>query len=256
MKIPKLRVIDSGYNNGAMNMAIDEALLKSKIPVLRFYRWKPAALSIGYFQPITNIDLLNLKKNKIDFVRRLTGGKAVLHDDELTYSFIIDEKLMPKSVIESYKIISKPILGALNSLGLKAAMNESVKKREVSAVCFNDPSWYEIKVNDKKIVGSAQKRVDGKVLQHGAVLIDIDIKKYFSLFKSKKLDFSQAKITSIKKELKRAIGFTLIKDAMINAFRKEFDSEIIYDKLTKKEKKDAENLSKTKYSKKEWNERM
>ena len=78
---------------------------------------------------------------------------------------------MPKSVIESYKIISKGLLQGLKSLGLNPTMNEDVKKEEKSAICFNDPSWYEIVVNGKKIVGSAQKRMNGKLLQHGAVLI-------------------------------------------------------------------------------------
>jgi len=88
----QLRVIDTGYKNAFMNMAIDEALLTSKLPVLRFYRWKPAGLSLGYFQDINKIDVEQCKKLGIDVVRRLTGGDAVLHDKELTYSFIIGEE--------------------------------------------------------------------------------------------------------------------------------------------------------------------
>ncbi len=193
----KFRLIDSGFNTPSMNMAIDEALLGTKPPVLRFYAWKPAGLSIGYFQSIKSFNFENLKKNNVKLVRRLTGGNAVLHDKELTYSFIIDmskmqsifehvknpngvfnKNNMPKSVIESYREISKGLLLGLKNLGLKAEMNEEVAKGEKSAVCFNDPSWYEILVNGKKIIGSAQKRINGKILQHGAILIDVDVEKY------------------------------------------------------------------------------
>ena len=175
------RLIDTSYSNAAMNMAIDEALLQSKEPVLRFYQWKPSALSLGYFQNVKDIDLKGCKKRKIDVVRRLTGGKTVLHDKELTYSLVIDEKLMPKSVIESYKIISKCILYALKSLGVKASMKKSVKKSKSSAICFTEPSYYEIVVNGKKIVGSAQTRRQGKLLQHGSILLDVDYDKLISL---------------------------------------------------------------------------
>ena len=83
------RLIDTNFNTGSLNMSIDEALLASKQPVLRFYRWKPACLSIGYFQ---STQIINSKKlNDVDIVRRLTGGNAVLHDKELTYSVIIED---------------------------------------------------------------------------------------------------------------------------------------------------------------------
>ena len=96
--VRKFRFINTGANNAAMNMAIDEALLDSDEPVVRVYRWEPAAVSIGYFQEAKDVLTSN-------FVRRLTGGKAVYHDNELTYSFVIGEKYLPKSIIESYKII-------------------------------------------------------------------------------------------------------------------------------------------------------
>ena len=165
------RLLNTSYNTAPMNMAIDEALLASKTPVLRFYRWKPSALSLGYFQSIKDIDIKACKKHNVDIVRRITGGKTVLHDNELTYSIIIDENKMPKSIIDSYKIISKGILIALKNIGLKPEMKEAINKKTTSAICFNEPSYYEIIVNNKKIVGSAQTRKQGKLLQHGSILI-------------------------------------------------------------------------------------
>lgn len=268
------RLIDTGFNTPAMNMAIDEALLSSKKPVLRFYGWKPAGLSIGYFQSTQSFNLDNLKKNNIELVRRLTGGNAVLHDKELTYSFIIDESEMPKSVVDSYKVISKGLLQGLLNLGLKAVMNEEVDKGEKSAVCFNDPSWYEIIVNGKKLVGSAQKRVDGKVLQHGAVLIDNDIERYVSLFncsndkkpiKKEPLIKNQLnkrdnllkklknRMTSINEELDNKKSYDDVKKAMIKGFEKALDIEFEESELSREEIKLAEKLEKEKYSSKNWN---
>ena len=100
-------------------MAIDEVLLSSKVPVLRLYQWKPCAISIGRYQDINEIDLEYCTENSIDIVRRITGGKAVLHEKELTYTFIIDKKMMPRSIIESYQIISSAIIQGIKDFRIK-----------------------------------------------------------------------------------------------------------------------------------------
>jgi len=251
----KLRLIDTKYNNPYFNMAVDEALLTSKLPVLRFYGWKPAGLSIGYFQSVKDFNFENIKKNNVKLVRRLTGGNAVLHDKELTYSFIIDEDKMPKSVVESYKGISEGLLNGLRNLGLKAAMNEDVKKEQKSAVCFNDPSWYEILVDGKKIVGSAQKRVNGKLLQHGAVLIDADVEKYCSLFNDygkELVSKVKKRMTSVNSELNSKKSYDDVKKAMIKGFT-SLGFEFVEDELSEEEVKLAKELEKNKYSKENWN---
>jgi len=252
----QFRLIDTAFNTPAMNMAIDEALLSSKKPVLRFYGWKPAGLSIGYFQATQSFNLDNLKKNKVELVRRLTGGNAVLHDKELTYSFIIGEKEMPKSIVDSYKVISKGLLQGLLNLGLKAVMNEEVSKEEKSAVCFNDPSWYEIVVNGKKMVGSAQKRVDGKVLQHGAVLIDADVEKYCSLFNNcneELISKVKERMTCVNDELDNKKDYDDVKKAMIEGFEKALDIEFEESELSEEEIKSAKKLERNKYSARTWN---
>ncbi|MBW2988754.1 lipoate--protein ligase family protein [Candidatus Woesearchaeota archaeon] len=252
----RFRLIDTGYNTPSMNMAIDEALLSSKLPVLRFYRWSPPGLSIGHFQPISSFDLEALKKNNISMVRRMTGGNAVLHDDELTYSFITEESRMPKGIVESYREISRALLHGLKALGLDAVMNEDVEKGEKSQVCFNDPSWYEILVDGKKIVGSAQKRVGGKLLQHGAVLIGIDIRKYCSLFKSFSpglLKKAASRMTSINDGLQEKVDYEKVRQSMVEGFKKVHNIEFIEDSLAKKELESAEALEKKKYSSEGWN---
>ena len=251
------RLIDLGYDTASMNMAIDEALLASKAPVLRFYRWKPAALSLGYFQIIKDINIESCKKYNIDIVRRITGGKTVLHDMELTYSSIIDENQMPKSIIDSYKTISKGILIALKSLGLNPEMKEAINKKTTSAICFNEPSYYEIIVNNKKIVGSAQTRKQGKLLQHGSILIDINIDKLVSLFnvnnKNETIAKSKERITSINNELNKSVTYETVAGAMKKAFEENFNIKFTEGQLTRTELQQVKKPAKEKYSTKEWN---
>ena len=181
------RFIDTGFNNAFTNMAIDEAILRyCQIPTLRVYGWNPAAISIGYNQDIENeINVGYCKKNNIEIVRRITGGKAVFHDKEITYSFILPENnnLIPFEVNESYKIIANALIIALKKMGINAEMKKTPEKI-ATPICFNSSNWYEILVNGRKISGSAQRRFDGKVLQHGPILIDFDYNKNNSIFNS------------------------------------------------------------------------
>ena len=195
-------------------MAIDEVLLSSRVPILRFYQWEPAAVSIGRYQDLNEIDMEYCADNNIDVVRRITGGKAVLHEKELTYSFIIDKEMMPRSIIESYKIISSAIIQGLRTLGLNPEMNKSKRENKGNPVCFQEPSINELTINEKKFVGSAQVRKKGKLLQHGSILTGINTEKHSSCFKIKpEADDLRKRITYIdvsENELKSAIkqGFS------------------------------------------------
>lgn len=192
------RFIDSGNNSPSFNMALDEALLDwhgtGKIPpVIRFYGWSPASLSVGYFQNIEKeIDMNAVIQHGLGFVRRPTGGRGVLHEHELTYSVIVSEEHpeMPKSVTEAYRVISEGILRGFQKLGLEAyfAVPRTMEEKDAlknprSAVCFDAPSWYELVVQGRKVAGSAQTRQKGVILQHGSILLDLDEDKLFSLFK-------------------------------------------------------------------------
>jgi lipoate-protein ligase A len=183
------RYIDSGANIGAYNMAIDEELLAraqagEAMPALRLYTWRPPAVSLGRFQKIeTAVNAEVCKERGIDIVRRITGGRAVLHHRELTYSIIArtDNPLFPPDVRGTYKVIAAGLLAGLKNLGIHAEMVSrsnrhaaQVKKDIKAPSCFSSPSWYEIIVNGKKIVGSAQRRVTGAFLQHGSILIQYD----------------------------------------------------------------------------------
>lgn len=249
------RLINTNYNNAYLNMAIDEALLTSEKPVLRFYKWKPAALSLGYSQKMEEINLIQCEKLGIDYVRRLTGGKAVLHDRELTYSFIINEDVMPKRIIDSYMVISNAILFALKKLGINAHIKESVKKSQNSAICFDEPSYYEITAKNKKLIGSAQTRINSKLLQHGSILLDIDIEKMCSLFRNcnkRIINHSKKSITSLK-EINGKVDCNALIKAIKKGFEENFQIKLYDDELTDDELKLAKKLEKKKYSSKQWN---
>lgn len=198
MSKPMWYFINSGACSPSFNMALDEALLDwhsaGEIPpVVRFYEWNPATLSIGYFQNVEKeIDLEQLKAHNLGFVRRPTGGRGVLHEHELTYSIIVSEEYpnMPATVTEAYRVLSEGLLIGFQKLGLDAYFSvpdtdekKSALKNPKSAVCFDAPSWYELVVEGKKVAGSAQTRQKGVILQHGAILLDLDADKLVSLFK-------------------------------------------------------------------------
>lgn len=169
-----------------MNMALDEALLESvgrgeSLPVLRLYRWDPPCLSLGYSQPISDVDPDALRRCGWDLVRRPTGGRAILHTDELTYSVIapLKEPRVYGSVLESYRRLSGALLAALHGLGIPAAADHEYAQAQIvsisAAVCFERPSNYELTAGGKKLVGSAQARRREGVLQHGSLPLTGDL---------------------------------------------------------------------------------
>lgn len=239
--------IDTDYNNAYLNMAIDEVLLSSKVPVLRFYHWRPNAVSIGRFQNINEIDIDFCINNKIDIVRRITGGKTVFHDHELTYSFIIDRNKFPRSIMESYAIISYAIIHGLQILGLNPEMNKTGVANKENPVCFQEPSYNEIVINQKKIVGSAQVRINGKLLQHGSILTGIDNRKHSNCFVCKpEIDELNNRITFIN------YPFKVLKEAIKSGFSKCFNTKLNNRDLNSEELLIAEKLAREKYSSVEW----
>ena len=172
------RLILSEPASGAMNMALDEAILEAVLkhrapPTLRFYAWDPACLSLGYAQGVNDVDQAALEREGWDLVRRPTGGKAILHTDEITYSISapLDHKLFVNGVLASYKRISLALIAGLERMGMMPELHitDPPAPSNGNPVCFRNPSAFEITVEGKKLVGSAQLRRAGGVLQHGSV---------------------------------------------------------------------------------------
>lgn len=179
------RLILSGAADGATNMAVDEAILEAVAvrdapPTLRFYTWEPPCLSLGYAQsPEREVDLARCREDGIHWVRRPTGGRAILHADEVTYSVALprDDPRVQGDVVESYRRLSEGLLEGFRLLGLDVvqATPQTPPGREGSPACFDRPSHYEITCRGRKLVGSAQVRRRGGVLQHGAVPLRGDV---------------------------------------------------------------------------------
>jgi lipoyl(octanoyl) transferase len=269
------RFIDSGNCSPSFNMALDEALLdwhsQGKIPpVIRFYGWEPAALSIGYFQKVEKeIDLEAVKAQGLGFVRRPTGGRGVLHEHELTYSVIVSEEHpeMPKTVTEAYRVISEGILKGFHQLGLEAyfAVPKTEEERSAlkdprSAVCFDAPSWYELVVEGRKVAGSAQTRQKGVILQHGAILLDLDEDKLFSLFKypservkERMKSAFKNKAVAINEISPRRITLEEAKEAFYKGFAEGLNIELESYQLTEEELAYVNKIAKERYESDEWN---
>lgn len=263
-----IRLIDSGVTCGYYNMAMDEAIVKLRSEerspdTLRFYKWDVPTISLGYFQKVhSEIDVDYCLGKGYKIVRRPTGGRAVFHNHELTYSYITGKgnPLILKDVIESYRMISKGLLKGLNLLGVPATTSHKgggIKAFDSSA-CFDTPSWYEIVIDNKKLIGSAQTRIKEGLLQHGSLLQDLHIKETvrtlnLSIEKRLKLEsILRKKATSLAQE-----GFNLsydqLKEAISLGFAQSFECEIYWGELSFEEEKLTEKLYHEKYNSREWN---
>lgn len=265
--------INTGSKNPYYNMAMDEALLnfvsRGEIdPVIRFYTWNPATLSIGYFQRLQKeIDIDKVKEKGYGLVRRQTGGRGVLHDKELTYSVIVPESHpnMPSTVTEAYKIISQGLLEGFKNLGFETyfAIPRSKEERDKlkqprSSVCFDAPSWYELVVEGRKIAGSAQTRQKGVILQHGSILQDIDIDDLFDMFifknerlKAKMKENFVQKAVAINDISNQHITLNEMENAFKSGFKKGLNIDFKPLELTEKQKEKVQELEE-KYRSEAW----
>lgn len=188
-----LRVLsDATGRSGAFNMALDSALLESvatgRAPAtLRFYAWDPACLSLGYFQPLErHVDVETCRRRGVALVRRVTGGKALLHlPEDLTYSLVLPpgHALMGKSVVESYGLISRAFADALEALGVKGlAFGQERSGGAAGGVCFAEHLVESMLWEGRKFLGSAQLRRHGGLLQHGSLKCRLDVELEGALY--------------------------------------------------------------------------
>ena len=177
-------IVDTAMRTGAENMALDEAIMEAVAagdspPTLRFYQWAPPCLSLGKRQPLDGVDLAACRADGVDVVRRATGGWAILHTDELTYSVALrpDDPRVSGAILDTYRTLSQGLIAGLRFLGADAEMNPVIPggAQNTSAACFEVPSAYEITLGGRKLIGSAQTRPAGKVLQHGSLPLHGDI---------------------------------------------------------------------------------
>jgi lipoyl(octanoyl) transferase len=262
------RIIFHSPLSGATNMAIDQAIMEAVgenrvPPTLRFYAWQPACLSLGYGQFSREADMERLAAYDWDLVRRATGGKAILHTDELTYSiaFPEDHPVVAGDILTSYRRLSAALLLGLQILGVEAesaALQETPKM--TGPVCFEVPSNYEITVQGRKLIGSAQVRRADAVLQHGSLPLWGDVARICdALVFEDEAERESAKIrvrqraTTVEQSLGYAVDWQDAAESLAHAFAKIFDVELQLGDLSDDEMARAETLTHEVYASDDWN---
>ena len=268
------RLLRSHPADGATNMAVDEAILRAVAtrqmpPTLRFYAWEPGCLSLGRAQPVADVDLLALWTAGFDLVRRPTGGKAILHVDELTYSVVVpqEDPRVAGGIVASYRRLSTGLVRGLERLGIvDLVADQRVENRRLEGpVCFEVPSDYEITVGGRKLVGSAQMRARGVVLQHGALPLYGDITRICPLLAAHPDPARvRARATTVEEALgsfgsapdRRTVTWDEAADAVAAGFAQALDLDLEPGALTDEERAWAEELRTGRYATDDWTRRV
>lgn len=257
---------------------MDESILEhihrgESMPTLRLYAWQPACLSLGHAQSYKDVDAARLQANGWEVVRRLTGGRAILHTDELTYSVSggADEPVLSGSVLESYNRIAQALMFAMHELGLPVEMNvghassvtsQIQSSHYVNPVCFEVPSTYEITVNSKKLIGSAQARKKEGVLQHGSLPLTGDLTRICEalIFADEAARENAAqrlltRATTVESILGMKINWATAAESFVHGFEAQLGIQFERAELSASESARADELVKEKYANPIWTER-
>ena len=191
--------VKTGYENMQIDSDLLEYAIKNKLkePIFRLYGWSPACVSLGRNQKSDFLDLDFLKQNNIDYVRRLTGGRALLHDNEITYSYICPVSFLEngENVVDSYKEISKILIDAFKKLDIELDFGGTKKVNGHKDYCMLVSTGADLCYKNRKLIGSAQFRKEGYIMQHGSILYDYDKEFLEKIFKE---EVDTSSIISIK----------------------------------------------------------
>ena len=254
-------------------MAVDETVVRTveqghSLPTLRVFGWDPPAVSFGYAQRVSReIDPIKCRAEGIDIVRRPSGGRAVLHWNELTYSVLCkaDDPLLGGSIQESYRKISACLVAGIRLLGIEAKFEPRHNKvpapraETLTSPCFSSTTQYEITVREKKLIGSAQRRLGGMLLQHGSLLLGPEHKKIVDLFPDSQANLGgrfQMQLDQKTISLSEAGGgfdFDKVAQAILCGFSNTMGLTMATSQLSAHESLLAEQLVREKYGTDEWN---
>jgi len=252
-------LIDIVPLKGSLNMAIDEHLLNSlknePQTFLRFYRWERPTASLGCSQKAENaLDIEFCRANGIDIVRRMTGGKMVLHHQEITYSITSsDEEIFTATLGGSYRLIARALRQGLEIMGLATTLAPKAPPSYVrgNLPCFSHPAQDEVEVDGKKLIGSAQKRTAKKFLQHGSLPLCHDeglLKSVSSL----KAGSGEIRMTSLGQALGREVDFPWVAGCLVAGFADFFGVEFKPLIFTEADWDKIRDLQKDKYENDDW----
>lgn len=269
----KWRLLKTPPADGPWNMALDEAILEAVArgqapPTLRLYTWEPPCLSLGYSQSIQVVDEGRLQAKGWGIVRRPTGGGAILHTDELTYSVVgpMDEPRLKGGIPTSYRRLAEAISQALENLGLAVETQPHEKLQQDSQpepVCFEVPSHYEITVGGKKLVGNAQARKREAVLQHGTLPLFGDLTRITQVLvypdedaRSIAAERLATRAATVESVLGKIITWEEAAQAFISAFEDALNLQFETDELTTQEQTRAKDLVAEKFGNEAWTKRL
>jgi lipoate-protein ligase A len=257
---------------GAWNMAVDETILEAvghggSSPTLRLYAWEPACLSLGYAQSLSDVDIPRLQARGWEMVRRPTGGRAVLHTDEITYSVIAphNEPRVAGTVLESYRCLAAALVEALRRLNLPVEVQEHAEtsSKIPNPVCFEVPSTYEITAGGKKLVGSAQSRRKEGILQHGTLPLTGDLTRILQVLafpneeaRTRATSQLLERATTVETALGRVVSWNEAAQAYTTAFRSVLALDLQPGELSLPEKARIGQLVAAKYSHPDWNRKQ
>ena len=267
------RFLNTGSGNAFFNMAVDEAIVRGVAgggspPTVRTFGWTPPAVSFGYAQRIgREVDAGRCRNRGIHLVRRPSGGRAVLHWNELTYSVLCrtDDPLLGGSIQESYRKISACLVAGLRLLGVAAEFEPrrtpatSPRGEGLTSPCFSSTTQYEVTLDGRKIIGSAQRRLGDVLLQHGSLLLGPEHKRLIDLMPDRGLPLKERfrreldRHTVSLAEAGRPAGFNTVACALREGFELNAGIALSESCLTAEEKVDAEHLVETKYGTDAWN---
>jgi lipoate-protein ligase A len=235
---------------------------------LRFYAWSPPTLSLGYAQAIeTAIDLAWCRAHGIDVVRRPTGGRAVLHDQEVTYSLVLsaDDPRVNTGILAAYLTIGQALVRGLSYLDITSELLPPRRRalpppEPVSAVCFATAASYEVAVQGRKLIGSAQRRLRGAIMQHGSIPLAIDRDKLDAIFSLLRQgvcalppgDDYHSRMTSLQEAGGRVYDYAAVVAALTRGMAETWQVELIPGQLTASEHQLSAHLSATKYRSEAW----
>lgn len=257
------RLIYDSPTPGARNMAVDAALLGAEVPTLRLYGWSPACLSLGYGQRARVVDAARLAEAGWDIVRRPTGGRAILHVDELTYSLALpaDHPVAEGGILASYQRISQALQAGLRHLGVLSQADAQTQPNDIlNPVCFETPSHYEITFGGKKLIGSAQVRRKSGVLQHGSLPLGGALTRICDVLaypdeaeRQAAKQAVQAHATTVSAVLGgQPVAWETAAQALISGFEEGFGIALQPDVLTSQELLEADRLTEQVYGNPDW----
>lgn len=254
------RFIDSGPCAASFNMALDEAIATevrrgAVPPTLRLYGWEIPSVTLGSFQKISDVDLPYCIGNNIPVVRRPTGGRAIFHRDELTYSFSAGNRgFFSGGLLDTYRQLSIALKSALDMLGVEITMKMERETRRIlarSPLCFKSTSYGELSANGKKLIGSAQKRWKDGFLQQGSMPYGIDEERTRKIFKLDPFSDMREGMIGLREALPD-LNPAVLKEAIRTAFEKTFRVSLLYSDLSPAESRLARELDGRKYLSSRW----